>query len=169
MNAKSPANVPRHVVAQPVRPPRGARGLRDVVAETPNTQFLHPAAERVGMKVQDLRGSRGSLNHASCLPQDPFDVKAFHLARRSQGRGCVAVMDVGVSGVDLADGFESGGTGLDRASKWAQKTAPRRVQSRPAVRGRSRATCTSLAGPSFGEPHRLGPGRTSWRTVRGST
>jgi hypothetical protein len=57
------------------------------------------------MKVHDLRTSRGPLNHASREAEDPFDVKAFHLAQRNQGRGCVAVMDVRVSGVDAADGL----------------------------------------------------------------
>jgi hypothetical protein len=55
--------------------------------------------------AEDLRTSRGSLNHAARVAEDPFDVKAFHLAQRNQGRGCVAVMDVGVSGVDAADGL----------------------------------------------------------------
>jgi hypothetical protein len=45
-----------------------------------------------------------SLNHASRVTEDHFNVKAFHLAT-VQGRGCVAVMDVGVSGVDAADGL----------------------------------------------------------------
>src|SRR5215813_2374065 len=61
------------------------KGLRDVVVSTRDLQFLHAAAQGVGMQVEDLGGAVRSFDDPACLVEHRQDVALFDRCKR-QGR-----------------------------------------------------------------------------------
>jgi len=47
-----------------------------------DSKFLHAAAQRVGMQIQNLRSPAVAFNHPVCFLEDALDVPLFYLLQR---------------------------------------------------------------------------------------
>ena len=81
-------------------------GLRQLVGQElrragewrPDSEFLDPVAERVGMKVQDLRGAIRTLDSARCFEKSRENMLSFHLVQRGHWGGIGWAAVAGLAG-----------------------------------------------------------------------
>src|SRR6266567_6126861 len=61
----------------------GFRGRRSrIQRRTLDSEFLHAAAQGVGMQIENLRGSTVAFNHPVGFLQNALDMPSFHLLQR---------------------------------------------------------------------------------------
>src|SRR5262245_52706671 len=63
---------------------RGLWGLRHFVARAGDPELLHPAAQRVGMEIEDPRGARRPFDDAVRFLQHLEDVPPFGFVERRE-------------------------------------------------------------------------------------